>query len=81
MGDTVNRIIGYNAKAKINDEGQYTMRVSSEEQAKRLTKTKKLDDGTKIKVERNVLLNTVKCIIQNKVITDMQDEIHSLLAD
>lgn len=75
VGETVCKALGYKAKAKTDEEGRtYTFKVSSEEQAKKMTRTKKLNDGTKIKVERDANLNTVRCIIQSKVITDMPDD-------
>lgn len=73
VGDTVSGAIGYAAKASVDGAGTYTIRVRSEEQAQKLIRTKKLSDGTKIRVERHATLNSVKCIIQNKLITEMTD--------
>lgn len=74
VGDTVTGAIGYSAKASVDGAGKYTIRVNSEEQALKLTRTKRLTDGTKVKVERHATLNTVKCIIQNPLITAMNDD-------
>lgn len=74
VGDTVSGAIGYAAKASVDGAGKYTIRVRSEEQALKLTRTKKLVDGTKVKVERHATLNTVKCIIQHRQITAMSDD-------
>lgn len=74
VGDTVSGAIGYAAKASVDGAGKYTIRVKSEEQALKLTRTKKLKDGTKVKVERHATLNTAKCIIQSQLVTAMSDD-------
>lgn len=74
VGDTVSGAIGYAAKASVDGTGTYTIHVRSEEQAVKLTRTKKLLDGTKVKIERHATLNTAKCIIQNQLITAMPDD-------
>lgn len=74
VGETVRKAINSNAGAKEDGHGNYILRARSEEQALKLTRLKKLGDGTKIKIDRHATLNTVKCIIQSRLITDMPDD-------
>lgn len=74
VGDTVTNAIGFIAKATVDANGHYTIRTKSDEQAKKLTRLKKLNNGQRIKVERHAILNTAKCVIKNPLITDIPDE-------
>lgn len=74
VGAMVKNTIGYNATASINGSGAYIIKAQTDEQANKLTKVKKLGDGTKVKITRHATLNTIKCLIQSPLITDMPDE-------
>lgn len=73
--DTVIAAVNHDANGnRPNKDGHYKLSVNSEEQARKLTKLKKLLDGTRIKVERHENLNQVKCIIEEREITDYPDD-------
>lgn len=74
VGDTIEKAIGYKAKAEINTDGSYLIRVQSEEIANKLTKLKKLNDDTKIKIEKHKWLNKSKCVIKHDSIKEITDE-------
>lgn len=75
VGDTVQQAVNHTGKGSVDDNGVYTLKVYSDEQALKLLKTKKLVDGTKVKIERDAHRNKVKCIIEHKTITDYPDEV------
>lgn len=74
VGDTVSEAIGYKAKATVDNVGRYTIRVRTTEQANKLTRIRKLNNGEKVRFERHASLNVAKCIIQHPLITDTNDE-------
>lgn len=74
VGDTVKQAVNHTGKGSVDDNGVYTLKVYSDEQALKLLKTKKLVDGTKVKIERDAHRNKVKCLIEHKTITDYPDE-------
>lgn len=72
--ETVNKAIGAVLEANSRKAGDYLLKVRTEEQAHKLTRLKKLQNGTKIKCERHPALNQSKCIIQHPSIMEMEDE-------
>lgn len=64
------KAINFRAKANIDKNGNYIVRVNSVEQAAKLSRTKKLLDGTKVKFARHET-NSARCLIQHKSITDI----------
>lgn len=75
VGETIRAAVNHDAEGKLIDgDTKYKLTTYSEEQAKKLSKIRKLNDGTRVKVERNANLNQVKCVIQHKVLTEYDDK-------
>lgn len=72
--ETVLKAIGAVLEANSRKTGDYLIKVRTEEQAHKMTRLKKLQNGIKIKCERHPALNHSKCTIQHPSITEMDDE-------
>lgn len=73
VGRTINDLVGHVKEAKTTRSGEYSLRVTSE-QAKRLTKLKKLKSGLKIRCEQHPTKNVTKCVISHHTIAKIPDE-------
>lgn len=58
--------------ASTSQNGEYVIHILST-QAERLTRLKKLKDGTKVKCELHPTKNTVRCVIQHSTIAKLTD--------
>lgn len=74
VGDTIKPYTSKNTVATTDNTGTYYIRVHTDEAVRKLTKTTKLKDGTPTLIQKQIRLNTVKCIIQHPTITKMTDE-------
>lgn len=54
--------------------GEYLIKVRTEEQANRLTRMKRINKEQKVKIERNVKMNSCRCVISHPTITGITDE-------
>lgn len=74
VGKFLESALGYHPKTDIDKDDNYLIHVKTEEQALKLTRLKRLEKGVKIRIERPPEMNTAKCIIQSRAITDMPDD-------
>lgn len=74
VGDTVKERVEEVLDTQVQKNGDYLIKVRTEEQARRLLSLRKLGNKQKITCERHGSMNTIRCVISHPSIIRMEDE-------